>query len=141
MQDDTLKTEKNQLQTSETQLQSLENTTGLQQKEQQEIVPVASTLKKLNDGLLEVFDRIKKEKNYKLMPRFSDSVIKILEFQAKLMGKIQPEQHHNIYNINLIKQEIVKNVDRLLDEGAIDLRKVNTKEFIDGVDGDKIVEG
>lgn len=99
------------------------------QKKDAEIIPSASVLKRLNDTMMEVFMRLKRDEAYGLMPAFNNSILKQLEFQAKVRGEIT-DQPMNVYNINMIKQEVVRNVDRLMDSEAIDISKLNSEEFI-----------
>ena len=97
-----------------------------------EFIPIGETLKILNDTMMEVFSEVREAKIYKLMPSFSNAIIKQLEFQAKLVGDIEPEQQINVLNISVVKQEISSYVNNLFESGNVDITKVNSKEFIDG---------
>ena len=103
---------------------------NLQDKPRTEIIPVAETLKKLNTEMMGAFMELRKSGVYKLLPSFSNAIIKQLEYQSKLMGDILPIEV-NAVNINLIKQEIVTGVNKLISAGDLDISKLNTKEFID----------
>ena len=75
---------------------------------------------------------LRRDRSYKLLPSFSNAILKQLELQARISGQIEPDQHINILNINMIKEEISANINKFIANGDVDISKLNSKEFIDG---------